>query len=116
MLSQDFHGVKISGLACAVPDNKVMIDSYREYFGDAVVDRFIQATGLEGRFLSDGTQTVSDLSFVAADRLMNAKGLSGEDFDAVVLITQTEDYKIPATSFLLHKYVVFFWFFNVKIT
>lgn len=103
MLSKEFHGVKVSGLACAVPDNKVMTDSYREYFGDAVVDRFIQATGIEGRFLSDGTQTVSDLSFVAADRLMNAKGLSGEDFDAVVLITQTEDYKIPATSFLLHK-------------
>ena len=103
MISKEFHGVKISGLACAVPDNKVLTKSYVEHFGEAVVDRFIQATGIESRYLSDGTQTTSDLSFVAAERLMKAKDLTGEDFDAVVLITQTEDYKIPATSFLLHK-------------
>ena len=103
MLSKEFHGVKISGLACAVPDNKVMTDSYRDFYGDAVVDRFIQATGIESCYLSDGTQTVSDLSYVAADELMKVKGLTGADFDAVVLITQTQDTRFLQRLFCFIK-------------
>lgn len=103
MLSKEFCGIKVSGLACAVPDNKVMTDSYKEYFGETVVNKFKHATGIESRYISDGTQTTSDLSFVAADALMKKKGLTGEDFDAVILVTQTGDYKIPSTSYVLHK-------------
>lgn len=103
MHGKEFNNVKIVGMACAVPNHKVLTDAYREHFGDAVVDRFIDATGIKGRYISDGTQTASDLSFVAAEELMQKKGLSGNDFDAVILITQTGDYKIPATSFVLHK-------------
>lgn len=103
MLSKEFHNVKISGLACAVPNHKVRTDSYIEHFGEAVVERFKTATGIESRYISDGTQTVSDLSYAAAKALMDKKGLSGEDFDALVLITQTGDYKIPATAYVLHK-------------
>ena len=103
MLAKEFHNVRISGLACAVPNHKVMTDHYKEHFGEAVVERFKSATGIEGRYLSDGTQTTSDLSFVAADALMKKKGLTGEDFDAVILITQNEDYKIPSTAYVLHK-------------
>lgn len=103
MLAKEFHNIKISGLACAVPNNKVMTDSYNSHFGEAVVERFKKATGIEGRYISDGTQTGSDLSYVAAKALMEDKGLTGEDFDAVIFITQTADYKIPATAYVLHK-------------
>lgn len=103
MKSKEFHGVKISGIACAVPNHKESTDSYIKYFGESVVERFKKATGIEARYLSDGTQTVSDLSFSAAKALMEKKGLTGEDFDAVILITQTGDYKIPSTAYVLHK-------------
>ena len=103
MQSKEFHGVRISGMACAVPQNKVFTDDYVKHFGEAVVERFKKATGIESRYLSDGTQTASDLSFVAAETLMRKKGLTGDDFDAVVLVTQTGDYKIPSTSYVLHK-------------
>lgn len=103
MLSKEFHNVRISGLACAVPDNKVMTDSYKEHFGEDVVERFKSATGINSRYISTGTQTTSDLSYVAARALMEKKGLSGEDIDAVILITQTADYKIPSTAYVLQK-------------
>ncbi len=103
MLSKEFHNVKISGMACAVPTHKVMTDSYKEHFGDAVVERFKQATGIEGRYLTDGTQTASDLAFAAAEALMQKKGLTGEDFDAVIFVTQCPDYVIPSTAFVLQK-------------
>ena len=103
MLSKEFHNVKISGLACAVPNHKVMTDTYKEHFGDDVVERFKKATGIESRYITDGTQTASDLAFVAADALMKKNCLTGEDFDAVIFITQNPDYKIPSTAFVLQK-------------
>ena len=103
MLAKEFHNVKISGLACAVPNHKVMTDSYKGHFDEKVVERFKAATGIDGRYMSDGTQTASDLSYVAAEALMKEKGLTGEDFDAVINITQSADYPIPATAFVLHK-------------
>ena len=103
MQSKTFHNIKISGIACAVPDNKVMTESYKNYFGEDVIKRFKDATGIESRYISNGTQTVSDLSFVAAEALMKKKGLTGDDIDALILITQTGDYKIPSTAYVLQK-------------
>lgn len=103
MQSMEFHNAIVSGIACAVPDNRIASDNYIDVFGESTVDRFKSATGIEGRYMSDGKQTISDLSFVAAEALFEKKGLSGEDIDAVVLITQTPDYRTPSTSFLLHK-------------
>lgn len=103
MLSKEFQGIKISGLACAVPNHRVTTDSYTEHFGKAIVDRFKKATGINARYLSDGTQTTSDLCYVAAEALMKEKNLTGDDIDALILITQTGDYKIPSTSYVLHK-------------
>lgn len=103
MLAKEFHNIKISGLACAVPSHKIMTDSYKGLFDEKVVERFKAATGIDGRYMSDGTQTASDLSYVAAKALMKEKGLTGEDFDAVINITQSADYKIPATAFILQK-------------
>ena len=103
MLAKEFHNIKISGLACAVPNHKVMTDSYKGHFDENIVERFKKATGIKGRYISDGTQTASDLCYVAADALMRKKGVTGKDFDAVILVTQTADYKIPSTAYVLHK-------------
>ena len=103
MLSKEFKNVRIAGLACAVPDNRVETDRYIDYFGEETVKKFKKATGIEARYLSNGTQTASDLCYAAAEQLMKKKGLTGEDIDAVILITQFEDYKTPATAYVLHK-------------
>lgn len=103
MQYKEFKNVKIAGIACAVPDNKVMTDSYVGHFGQEKVDRFKSATGIESRYLSDGKQTASDLCYEAASELMKKKGYTGDDIDAVIMITQRPDYKAPATAFLLQK-------------
>ncbi len=103
MLSKRFEGVRISGLACAVPDNKLVADSYRERFGNAAVDKFVSVTGIKQRYSAKEGQTASDLCFVAADALMKKKGLNGDDIDALIFLTQTPDYCQPSTAFVLHK-------------
>lgn len=103
MQYKEFKNVKVAGIACAVPDNKVMTDSYVDCFGGEKVERFKGATGIESRYLSDGRQTISDLCYEAAFTLMKKKGYSGDDIDAVILFTQRPDYKAPATAFLIQK-------------
>lgn len=103
MKSKIFNDVRVSGLACAVPKNRVETDAYIGHFDEAVVQRFKKATGIDARYLSDGTQTISDLCYVAARDLMEHKGLTGDDIDAVILVTQTADYKIPSSAYVLHK-------------
>lgn len=103
MLGKEFSHVRVSGIACAVPDRRVSTDSYIPHFGEEAVDRFKKATGIEARHLSDGRQTASDLGYVAARALMDKHGLTGEDIDALIFITQFPDYKTPASAFVLHK-------------
>ena len=98
-----FENVVVSGLACASPVKRVFADEYEQYFGKDVIEQFKKATGIESRYLSNGKQTASDLCYVAARELMRHKGLNGQDIDALVFITQTADYKTPATAFVLHK-------------
>lgn len=103
MQSKEFKNVKISGLACAVPARRVETDSFTDHFGKEAVERFKKATGIKARHLSDGNQTVSDLCHAAAKALMEKNRLTGEDIDAVIMITQTADYKTPSTAYVLHK-------------
>ena len=103
MLAKEFHNVMISGLACAVPDNKVRTDDYKGKFDESVIDRFKKATGIEERYVSSETQTASDLCYVAAEKLLEKKKLCGEDIDAIIFISQTPDYTRPSTAFVLHK-------------
>lgn len=103
MIGKIFQNVKVAGIACAVPKQYKATRSYVDYFGSEKIEKFIEATGIEGRHLSDGNQTTADLCFVAAENLMREKKVSNDEIDALVLITQKPDYRTPATSFVLHK-------------
>lgn len=103
MLGKEFNNIRISGLACAVPNQRVYTDFYIDHFGEDIVERFKKATGIESRYLSNGRQTASDLCYVAAKQLMEKKNITGKDIDAVVMITQTGDYKVPSTAFVVHN-------------
>ncbi len=103
MPSTVFENVKIGGIACAVPDNLVDTQYFSKYFEQKEIDQFIKTSGIKTRCYSINKQTASDLCYVAAKKLMEHKNYTGEDIDALILMTQTPDYIIPATSYVLHK-------------
>lgn len=98
-----FEGVKITGMACAVPTNTDNIYDFSESFGGESVEKFIETTGVRERHFVDEKQTNCDLCYVAAERLIAHKGYEKESFDGIVLVTQTPDYARPATAHILHK-------------
>lgn len=103
MQSKQFNNVRITGIACAVPNNKVSSDNYINTFGEERVQKFKEATGINARYLSDGKQTASDLCYVAAKALMEKKNITGDDIDALIFITQKPDYRTPSTAFVIQK-------------
>ena len=42
-----FKGIKVSGIACAVPKNEIKTESYKDLFGDEEVEKFMAMTGVK---------------------------------------------------------------------
>ena len=66
-----FHtkGIRIAGIACAVPDNYVTVESFSSVFGEEVPAKFSAGTGIKAMYKALPEQTASDLAFAAAENL-----------------------------------------------
>lgn len=95
------NNVEIKGIACAVPDNVRITEEYNEVFGEESVQKFIKMTGIKKRYVALEEQCASDLCYAAAKKLMNKLAWEPSSIDALILITQTPDYAIPATACVL---------------
>ena len=93
-----FEGVKVTGLACAVPKN---VDYICNYAGTFNVERFVKSVGVEQRRIASPNQCSSDFCYVAAEKLIEHKQYSKNSFGGIIMVTQTPDYRIPATSHIL---------------
>ncbi len=95
----EFEGIKISGMAVAVPDNHHSIMEKAHFFAEGEVQRFCESTGIWSRYMSDGIgTTTADLCVVAANKLFEAFAIDRSTVDGLILVTQTPDYFIPPTS------------------
>lgn len=97
--------VKISGIASAVPNRWVAL---KDQFGtdsdenNKAIVKFSKSTGVEGRYLSYERQTTSDLCFTAAKKILEEKAIDKNKIGLLVFISQTADYRSPATAMVLH--------------
>ncbi len=98
------NGVRIGGISAAVPTEWIALE--QQYANDDELDfrtvkKFIKSTGVEGRYMAGPRQTASDLCFVAADELLKNKNIDRSKIGVVVFVTQTEDYRVPASATVL---------------
>ena len=93
--------VKISHVAAGLPKRTVLISEYESFFTEKEIRRIKKSTGVESVHIADASMCTSDYAVLLARRLMAERGLSGEGFDGIVFISQTPDYRVPATSVIL---------------
>ncbi len=103
MLSSTILGVKIAGVASALPTTKVDNTEYSTIFGEETVRKTIESTGVASTFHSVEQQTASDLAFAAAKYLMEQKKTDPHEIGILLFIGAHHDYIAPATSFVLQK-------------
>lgn len=93
--------VEVKGIACAVPDRVKKSEEYFDVFGEENVRKFINMTGVRERHVALDEQCTSDLCHAAAKQLMEKLNWEPRTIDALILITQTPDYAVPATACVL---------------
>lgn len=103
MAELQFSGVGITAIAAAVPKNIVCNIDYTTHFPQNDVADIIEKTGIvERRFVSEG-QCASDLCYAAAEKLISDNQIDKSEIDLLIFISQTPDYRMPATSILLQE-------------
>lgn len=98
----EIPNVSIKGLSACVPKSVLENKHYRGFLADEA-DKIIETIGIERRRIAGEEICASDLCFHAAEKLISDMNWDRSDIDCLVLITQTPDYTVPPTSYLLQK-------------
>ena len=98
----EFKNVRIAGIAAGVP--KQIFSNLHPDESDCISSEyapedFVKVTGVKERRVSD-TLTTSDLCYEAAEKLIADLKWNKEEIGAIVFVSQTADYWLPATSLL----------------
>lgn len=98
-----YKNIGISALSASVP--RCIIDNYKytEHFQEDEVRKIVDKVGIYERRFADENTCSSDLCFAAAEKLINDNNIDRSEIDLLVFISQTPDYRMPATSLLLQN-------------
>lgn len=96
----DIKNVAIKGVAACVPAVSDYISDIYKWGG---VNSFIESTGIKARRRSPQEITASDLCLNAAKKLITELGWEKSEIEALVFVSQTPDYILPATSCVLQQ-------------
>lgn len=102
MITALFKNMKISGIAAAVSHTWTSVEMMKTEENAEIIKKFIKMTGVQGRYDAGVKQTTSDFCFVAAKELLKEKKAEINEIGALIFVTQTSDYRIPATACVLH--------------
>lgn len=98
-----FKNVRIAGISAGVP--KFVASNLTPSEDDGISseyspEAFVEATGVLERHVSN-TLTTSDLCFEAAEKLISDLQWDKSEIEAIVFVSQTADYVLPATACIL---------------
>ena len=99
----EFKNVRIAGVAAGVPKNvasNLHPSDQDNISHDYTPEDYVKTTGVEERRVST-VLTTSDLSYAAAEQLIKDLGWNKEDIGALIFVSQTPDYILPATACIL---------------
>ena len=99
----EFKNVRIAGIAAGVPKN---IASNLHPSEDDLIsneytpEEFVKTTGVRERRVSS-VLTTADLGYAAAEQLISDLGWEKSEIEALIFVSQTHDYILPATACIL---------------
>ena len=87
------------------PERIVHNDFYLNHFSSMGkdIERFLQIMGRERRYITEGEEeNAFTMGLKAAQKALLEAGLTGEDMDMIVFVSQTPEYTYPTNALLLH--------------
>lgn len=100
----EYRNKKITGLLTIVPKNICTFDEeMKNYKADKARNKRLKMVmGYEQHRMFDDDVCVSDLAVYGMEYMFREGWLKKEEIDALVLVTQSPDYFMPATSNVIH--------------
>ena len=99
-----YKNVGITALAACVPSK--VIDNYHydlDIWPEEEVKKVVDKVGVAERRFADEKTCSSDLCFAAAEKLIADNKIDRNEIDLLVFLSQTPDYRMPATGILLQN-------------
>ena len=103
MLKSTFDDIRITAVACATPEQEVSAEELYKEHGQELTDKIRKTVAVECVRRSIKKQISSDLGYVAANEILRKYNIDPATVGLLVYVTQSPDYRVPATSCILHK-------------
>ena len=97
----EFKNVRIAGFSAGVPKKKICNLELQNLSKDYDAAAFVETTGVMERRVAN--LTTSDLCVPAAERLIADLNWDKAEIEAVLFVSQTTDYYLPATACIIQE-------------
>lgn len=98
-----YNQVGIRAMAACVPPKVVSNKELGYLIPEEEIEKTIHSIGIQEKRFAAEEVCASDLCFKAARQLMTENEIDPESIDVLLFLSQTPDYKIPATSPILQR-------------
>lgn len=98
-----YKNVGITAMAACVPHTVIDNYKYTQYFPEEEVHKVVDKVGIYERRFADADTCSSDLCYAAAEKLITDNHIERDEIDLLVFVSQTPDYRMPATSIILQE-------------
>lgn len=96
-------GAAIVGVVSCVPKKKIQNSSFFDTFGENSVNEVARMIGVQERHIAEEAITTRDLCSVAGKKLLEGLKWSADSVDALIFVSQTPEFRLPATACSLHS-------------
>lgn len=92
------RGARVMGVVSCLPRRQVLNAEFEPTIGQQGIDDVTKMIGVHARHWVDEGTTASDLCQRAGEHLLQALGWEASSVDALLFLSQTPDYRLPATA------------------
>lgn len=100
MAEATFSHVRLEAIYTAVPQKELHIEDELVFYGNSMkkVERTRKMLGTDKRRIAHPGLITSDLCQIAAERLLSELGVERSSIDALIFLSQSPDFDLPATA------------------
>jgi 3-oxoacyl-[acyl-carrier-protein] synthase-3 len=91
-------GAAIVGIVSCLPEIQIQNAHFEAGFGESVVKDVTKIIGVQSRYWTNANTSTRDLCRVAGLRLIEELNWSRDSVDALIFVSQTPDYRLPASA------------------
>lgn len=95
-------GVKITGMAAAVPEQVVSNETY-DWISEADRATLIATTGIKQRRFAQKGTCASDIGVFVSEKLIDRLGWDNDEIELVIFVSQSRDYLLPNTACIIQN-------------